>query len=150
VTGAVDDDGDNYATDTDCDDADPNSYPGAPELCDGLDNDCDGIVPDDEMDWDADGYLACDDDCDDDDSLINPDGVEIFFNLVDENCDGDLGPCSPCNDWKNHGQYVRCVAHMVNDLRKSGLQTEEQADGLVSSAAQIDIGKKGYVPPACQ
>lgn len=149
-TGAVDEDGDGHDTDTDCDDTDANSYPGATELCDGVDNDCNGIVPDDEMDWDLDGYLACADDCDDDDGLINPDANEVPFNLVDENCDGDLGLCSPCNDWKNHGHYVRCVAHMVNDLRKSGLLTEEQANGLVSSAAQTEIGKKGYVPPACQ
>ena len=33
-------------TDDDCDDADPGSYPGAPELIDGLDNDCDGNVDD--------------------------------------------------------------------------------------------------------
>ena len=34
------------ADSTDCDDDDLTTYPGAQELCDGLDNDCDGTVPD--------------------------------------------------------------------------------------------------------
>ena len=33
------------ADSTDCDDDDQTAYPGAPELCDGVDNDCDGTVP---------------------------------------------------------------------------------------------------------
>ncbi|MFO0684871.1 MAG: putative metal-binding motif-containing protein [Sandaracinus sp.] len=32
------------ATSDDCDDTDPASYPGATEVCDGADNDCDGVV----------------------------------------------------------------------------------------------------------
>jgi hypothetical protein len=38
----------------DCDDTDPNTYPGAPEVADGVDNDCDGVV-DEGIDTDGDG-----------------------------------------------------------------------------------------------
>ena len=36
----VDEDGDGFLSDDDCDDGDINVYPGADEICDGFDNNC--------------------------------------------------------------------------------------------------------------
>ena len=40
----VDEDGDGFTDCEDCDDTDPNTYPGAEERCDGIDNNCDGMT----------------------------------------------------------------------------------------------------------
>ena len=72
---------------TDCDDSDPDIFPGAPELCDGVDSDCDGTVPDDEfIDEDGDGSPLCDD-CEDTDPLVHP-GADELCNRYDDDCDG--------------------------------------------------------------
>jgi hypothetical protein len=100
-----------YVSDsTDCDDSDSTSYPGATEVCDGVDNNCDNSI--DEglnqtlyyEDADLDGFgstasiLTCEvlgagfsldsTDCDDSDSTIHPGANEILNNAIDENCDG--------------------------------------------------------------
>ena len=71
----------------DCNDRDAAVYPGATEVCDGKDNDCDGTTPAEEADDDYDGYRLCQDDCDDDDAAVYP-GAREVCDGKDNDCDG--------------------------------------------------------------
>jgi len=124
----------------DCDDSDSGTSPAASEICDEIDNDCDGSIDDDDssvsassqsqwyMDADGDtygdpanaesacdqpaGYVASNEDCDDDDASISPDATETC-DEVDNNCDGRTDDDDPAlsltstytwyNDWDGDG-----------------------------------------------
>ncbi len=117
----------------DCDDADVSAFPGAPEVCDGGDNDCDGATDPQDVwgcvlyykDADRDGYGVATDfrclcsksapydatqpgDCDDAIAVVNPGAMESC-NAVDEDCDGvtDEEGASDCSvyhrDWDGDG-----------------------------------------------
>jgi hypothetical protein len=84
----LDDDGDGFTEcDGDCDDSSAALAPGLPEVCDGLDNDCDGLVPTGEIDDDGDGVSECEGDCDDGDPNVVPGGAELCDGL-DNGCGG--------------------------------------------------------------
>jgi hypothetical protein len=87
TTEVEDIDGDGYPADEDCDDLNASANPAAGELCDGVDNDCDGVI-DEGYDEDADGHKSCGDpeDCDDTDPTVHP-GAEEVCDGVDNNCD---------------------------------------------------------------
>ncbi len=117
ITAPCDADGDGYdnasggqCAGPDCDDSLPNVYPGATEVCDGLDTACAGSIPADEADADGDGVIICEGDCDDTNATVNDLATEICDGL-DTDCsgsvptdeldgDGDgMSPCAgDCND----------------------------------------------------
>ena len=156
---------------TDCDDTDPRVRDGYPELCDLIDNDCNGIVDDNtvEVPWysDADGdsygdpdstpITSCavvlgrsvlDTDCDDTHSARHPAAREIC-NGIDDDCDGaiDEGDACRCG---NPGLVQPCVCsdnrsgfHLcLSDGRWDQCDCRECVDGTVDCLG-------GLIPRAC-
>ncbi len=95
--------------DSDCDDAVAAVNPGATEVCDNVDNNCDGSVDEGvQSTWYADadgdgygdaasttaacnqptGFLSDNTDCDDTDGTVNPSATELCGDGLDNNCDG--------------------------------------------------------------
>ena len=104
---------DSYVSNSDdCDDYDSSIFLNAPEVCDGRDNDCNGISDDgipfydyyEDQDGDGfgnpdmsinicldnppTGYVVDNSDCDDTNALINPSAAEIPDDGVDDDCTG--------------------------------------------------------------
>jgi len=154
-TSTEDVDGDGFSeADGDCHDGNANIYPGAPELCDGIDDDCDGVTPPDEVDADGDGWMICVGDCDDAEPAANPGEVEIPGDGLDNDCDGVTDPAwipisgtpDPQGD---HGGYVVDLATL--EYRQSGsaisfrvlsYETFDDADAMVD--VYVDNGTDSF------
>ncbi|MFT6162101.1 MAG: hypothetical protein ACJA00_004699, partial [Myxococcota bacterium] len=124
-TECYDDDGDNYCEAppcvnangglADCNDAAPGIYPGATEVPDGVDNDCDGQADDGLANFDDDGDGYCEappcvnasgtqSDCNDANFSVNPSRTEICGNGLDDNC----------NNTQNEQNAIQCTNFYVD------------------------------------
>ncbi len=122
-----------------CDEDDDND-----EIADASDN-CPLVTNSDQEDLDENSIGdVCDAD-DDADGVINGlDQCLVTGPYVLVNSDGcSIGDICPCgNEWKNHGAYVRCVAHTSGDFLDSAIIDEAEKDVAVSDAAGSDCGDK--------
>lgn len=107
----ADGDGDGYAAEDDCKDDQPSVFPGAPEVCNARDDNCDGAIdeqPTDPETWFLDGdgdgygsgeapvqacsapsgYVAEGGDCDDDRGDTYPGAIDEPYDGIDQDCEG--------------------------------------------------------------
>ncbi len=101
----------------DCDDLVASTYPGADELCNAVDDDCNGLTDDGaDVDTDGDGTPNCLDPDDDQDGSLDPDDCAPLnpqihpaateaCNGADDDCDGltDEEGAIGCNQWAQDG-----------------------------------------------
>ncbi len=137
------------ATSDDCDDGDGRIYPGAMELCDSKDNDCDGVEDEDlpqetplwfqDSDQDGfgdplvfqrtcsppDGFVSNDTDCDDTRNAVNPDADEICNDNLDNNCNASADQCAFAPQISN----VTAFSTVIYGLER-GSWTGHEIDGV--------------------
>ena len=166
-----DGDGDGQSPcDGDCDDADPDRYFEAPEVCNGIDDDCDGELPTDEEDADGDGTSACGGDCDDGDPArniddadgdgydtcgssggetdcddgdpgVNPGAAELCDNGVDDDCDGGVDDLPECFEPDDVGDDDDFALQQPGDCSCSAAPGDGNA--TAATAAGLLVGVLG-------
>jgi hypothetical protein len=154
------DGGDGAPDALDCDDTDARVYPGAPESCDGRDQDCDGW-PDDHpdppryLDADGDGFGAdalpnCDawgveagDDCDDADPLRSPD--TRWYADADGDGAGGAEVARQCAD--PGGGAVRVAGDCDDDDASRSPLAREVCDGRDQDCADATESSVAWMAP---
>ena len=163
-----DDDNDNYPDLADCAPQDAAIYPGATEVCDGKDNDCDFDVDESFPDIDGDGKADCVDGDKDGDGVANDDdNCPKKANPQQEDSDGDgTGDvCDPDPDGDGIPEGVDNCPGLSNpgqkdldgdgvgdlcdaDIDGDGFPDDEDNCPLVANEGQLDSDEDG-VGDAC-
>lgn len=97
----------------DCDDTSASAYPGAPEICDGVDNDCNGIVDDGMAYMPAEGFEA----------------IEIS--------DADASPAGPDHLAFGFGSYVTAYSGLDRDGKINVFLRTLGQDGSLGEALTV-------------
>ncbi len=132
----------------DCDDSDPSISPAASEVCNGVDDDCDGSPEWDEADSDGDSYMMCQGDCEDAAADVYPGAPQVCDGYDDNNCDGvdDSnevdddgdgysvcdGDCDDTEPWSAPGLTENCDG-LDNDCNGAVDDVDDDGDGQLDS-----------------
>lgn len=160
----------------DCDDDDPEVYPGAVERCNGKDDNCDGIGDPENApgctryyrDKDRDGFGApwgskclCapappydstnGDDCNDDDPKVNPAALEVC-NGIDDDCDGLTDPdnTSDCKVFyrDNDGDGYGDSSHSICACKSRSNYTSSKGGDCCDDDYRVFPGQKSFFSAA--
>ena len=134
---------------SDCNDASAAVHPGALEVCNGVDDDCNGSLPASEADADGDTVRVCAGDCNDNAASVHPGALEAC-NGVDDNCDGNV----PASEADADDDGVRVCAGDCNDAN-AGVSpaapescdpgnVDENCNGLADDADSAATGKTSF------
>ncbi|MBU0967913.1 MAG: putative metal-binding motif-containing protein [Proteobacteria bacterium] len=120
----------------DCDDSNDQVHVGAIEICDGLDNDCNGIVDEGFPDNDQDGEMDCVDPDDDNDGWLDEEDCRPFDLAInpdaEERCDGQDNDCSGSID-----DNLPLITSSLPGVCSGALKICEGVNGWVDDFASI-------------
>jgi hypothetical protein len=163
VGNGVDADGDGYTSDVDCNDNNASIHPGATEVCNGVDDNCNGSV-DEGFDKDGDGFTTCGGDCNDANPAIRPGATEVC-NSIDDDCDGLIdegfdqdgdgyttcgGDCNDANPQIHPNQPELCNGIDDNCNGQVDEAFDADGDGYTACAGDCNDGNAAIHPGAVE